>query len=654
LEKFQDEAKNLRQELREREREIQFICETFPGITFKSDINGIFLSSCGNVEEISGYPRDEFCNGRFGLHDLIHPQDLPQLLVDVEKLGAASGRFFKRRHRILRKDGQVLWVHSHMGNCCDDAGNPVSLRGAIYNISEYMLIKDALEASEERLELAISGSKAGVWDVELSTDASGALSGALYISPVFKQFIGFDDDEFPNTLIAWRSLVDPQDLEKVVETAVHVLEGLADEHDVEYRMRHKDGAIRWIHSRGRIRRDHDGRVIRWTGLNWDVTERRNAEEHLKRLVAILEQTPDIIGTAGVKGNILYFNKAARETFGIAEKTDLFEHNILQFYPRWTNDLLCKEIIPTSLKWGVWRGENTILSAGGQEIPVSQVVLSHKDATGKAQYLSTIVRDISRLRETESALRNSEERYRHLAENLEIMVKEQVAKLRQAESMAAIGQMMSVVAHEIRNPLNNITLGVDTLQVLLQDQERLEVCAEIQYGVTILRKIFEELLDYSRPVKLIYSVCSLNDVIKDALKRIPAISPAVSLEIETEEGDRQVILDPEKIARVLVNLLSNAMDAMPGGGILKIFSSRCSGNAQESVLLRVSDTGAGMDEETLERILTPFFSTKPRGTGLGLPICSKIVEAHNGKMTVTSKPGEGTTVEIVLPATPATI
>jgi len=130
-----------------------------------------------------------------------------------------------------------------------------------------------------------------------------------------------------------------------------------------------------------------------------------------------------------------------------------------------------------------------------------------------------------------------------------------------------------------------------------------------------------------------------------VRRIPAPPSAVSINLELEDGE--IWVDPEKIVRVLVNFIANSIDAMAGEGTLRIASMFQQG-ADNVCQIQISDTGAGMDEETLKKICQPFFTRKSKGTGLGLAICRKIIEAHKGRFTIKSKPQEGTTVVITLP------
>ncbi len=248
-----------------------------------------------------------------------------------------------------------------------------------------------------------------------------------------------------------------------------------------------------------------------------------------------------------------------------------------------------------------------------------------------------------------ALRNSEARYRKLSASLEDKVKEKMAELRQAESLATIGRMVSIVAHEVRNPLQNIQMGVDSIRIELgDDEDKAEILEEIDYGVDLLNGIIAELLDYSRPVTLKRSPQSINDLVEQALKTLTHKLDNINVQLVWKHDARKVEVDAFRIGAVLVNLISNAVEAMPAGGDLKIGSAVSQDNGLSMLKLSISDTGCGIADDDLKQIDEPFFTTKIRGTGLGIPVCKKIAEAHSGSLVITSKLNEGTTVELLLP------
>jgi signal transduction histidine kinase len=267
-------------------------------------------------------------------------------------------------------------------------------------------------------------------------------------------------------------------------------------------------------------------------------------------------------------------------------------------------------------------------------------------TGLAKPYSLLFRD---LKQSEEAIRESENRYRAISQFLEELVTEKLAELRQAESLAAMGRMVSTVAHEVRNPLQNIQMGVDALRREVQDdKEKMEILGEIDYGVDTLNSIVRELLDYSRPVTLHYSQLPIKTIVEQAMKSVSQNLENITCQMELEGGDREIGIDAVKSTEVLVNLITNAVEAMPAGGTLMISSQFRYENGEENLHISVSDSGGGITEEDLARISEPFFTTKTNGTGLGIPTCIKIVEAHGGQMSFTSTVDEGTTVEIILP------
>jgi signal transduction histidine kinase/CheY-like chemotaxis protein len=248
-----------------------------------------------------------------------------------------------------------------------------------------------------------------------------------------------------------------------------------------------------------------------------------------------------------------------------------------------------------------------------------------------------------------ALLKSEARYKKLSESLEDTVREKVAELKQAESLAAIGRMVSIVAHEVRNPLQNIQMGVDSMRNEVgRDKEKSVILEEIEYGVELLNGIIAELLDYSRPVTLKCSPQSVQDLVGHALKGMAYKLDNIDVRLELEQDDKEISVDSFRIRAVLMNLISNSAEAMPDGGVLTIISDFRDDNGVAMLRLSITDTGCGISEYDLEQIHEPFFTTKAKGTGLGIPVCKKIVETHSGRLEITSNAEVGTTARIWLP------
>lgn len=196
------------------------------------------------------------------------------------------------------------------------------------------------------------------------------------------------------------------------------------------------------------------------------------------------------------------------------------------------------------------------------------------------------------------------------------------------------------------------MGVDTMRKEVgNDKSKQEILEEIEYGTNLLNDTIEELLEYSRPVNLKQSPSSVGDVIKRSLSMMADKLRNTTVHLELEQEEKKICVDAAKMCRVIVNLVSNAVEAMPGGGNLWIRSEFSGRDGMSFLNLCISDSGCGIDEKDLERIQEPFVTTKSRGTGLGRPVCKKIVEAHNGSMSIRSKVDEGTTVEITLPIQP---
>jgi signal transduction histidine kinase len=244
-----------------------------------------------------------------------------------------------------------------------------------------------------------------------------------------------------------------------------------------------------------------------------------------------------------------------------------------------------------------------------------------------------------------------------AEQLEVKVKERTRELVEAQNqllkaqrLAAIGELAGMVGHDLRNPLTGIAGAAYYLRMKmnekLSNKER-DMFETIEKAISYSNKIINDLLEYSREIRLELSEAEPKSLLTEALSLIEV--PRKIRVLNQTEGEPRVQVDKEKIRRVFVNIVKNAFDAMPDGGKLTVKSKK----DREEVAFVFSDTGTGMSKDVMDKLWSPLFTTKAKGMGFGLPICKRIVEAHGGKISVKTVAGKGSTFTVTLPIEPKT-
>jgi len=223
------------------------------------------------------------------------------------------------------------------------------------------------------------------------------------------------------------------------------------------------------------------------------------------------------------------------------------------------------------------------------------------------------------------------------------------KLFQSAKLAGIGTLAAGVAHEIRNPLGIMKTSADMIKRSCREGEQnYELAGFLIEEVDRLNRVVTRLLDFAKPSTPNIESCEINDIVDRALALVGPQHRLQDLELVREytHGLARVPGDREQLCQVFLNLIINAVQAMPGGGRLALATGMDGG---ETVWASVADTGGGIDERIVDSIFDPFFTTKEDGSGLGLAIAYRIVESHGGRLEVKSNPGKGTTFTVVLPA-----
>ncbi len=268
------------------------------------------------------------------------------------------------------------------------------------DITERKRAEDDLREGEERYRLLLESIPDAVW----VGDEAG---NTVFISGSIERICGYKPEEFyGGGADTWEGKVYPADVGRVRD-AFRSLFRNGQPFDLEYRFRRKDGKWIWLHDRSVVTFERDGaRYAR--GIVSDITPRKETEAERDRLAEVIEATPDFVGMADVNGNVFYLNRAARSMLGISSDEDITNRMVSDNHPAWATAIIMNEGFPAAVQQGIWQGETAVLSRDGREIPISMVLLAHKEVDGTTRFLSTTSRDISDLKRAEQALRESEQ------------------------------------------------------------------------------------------------------------------------------------------------------------------------------------------------------------------------------------------------------
>jgi len=276
---------------------------------------------------------------------------------------------------------------------------------------------------------------------------------------------------------------------------------------------------------------------------------------------------------------------------------------------------------------------TLNRKGGGQVDVE--IMSYPIRLGEETVVMGIARDVTERVEAERILAAH-------ADELERLVAEKAGELVDAERMAAAGRVAAMVGHDMRGPLQSISNAAYMLRVALGDPVR--SLGIIEESVARASEMLSEFRESTRDTPPVLIPVDLGALVGRAVEEA-GVPEGVEVSVDAGEGLGMVSLDPGKIRRVLDNLISNAVDAMPKGGGLWVSAERVGGEA----VVRVRDSGEGIPDAVMAELFKPFNTSKPGGLGLGLSFCRMVVRAHGGRIDVETEVGEGTTFTVRLPA-----
>jgi PAS domain S-box-containing protein len=383
-------------------------------------------------------------------------------------------------------------------------------------------------------------------------------------------------------------------------------------------------------------------------LEEEVKERTNTlKENEEKLRSIFNSSPNAIAVSDLKGNIIECNQAMLDFLGFSTKDEIIGKNALVFIAKKDRKKVRKTMKNVFKVGQLTNVEYAALNKDGYEFPAEFSASAIKDPSGNPTGFVSIIEDITERKLMENELRRYSEHLEELVEERTVALKQSQERLVKAEKLAAIGQAATMVGHDLRNPLQAIENGLYYINTELSNlpvsQKVMETLQAIHDSVDYADNIVKDLQSFASKREPLFRVMDINTLVKETFSHIKTpenVETVIALgELPKIEADQ------EMMKRIFVNLAVNGIQAMEEKrGILKVSTKETKGFIE----VTFQDTGIGIKKENMSKIFTPFFTTKAQGMGVGLSICKRFVELHDGSIEVESEEGEGSIFMVKLP------
>jgi PAS domain S-box-containing protein len=488
-----------------------------------------------------------------------------------------------------------------------------------------------LQSSEDRLRLVIDTIPAYAW----SARPDGSVD---FINQRFLEFTGRSMEDMVGW--GWGSFVHPDDLTRYVGEW-HAAVATGEPMESEARVRRTDGDYRWLLIRNVPLRDKPGNIVSWYGTAIDIEERHRAEDALRRSEAYLAEAQRLSKTGSFGWSVSTGEiRCSEETFRIFQyhrTTKPTVELILQrVHPE--DAVHVKQTIESaSLNGEDFEREYRLVMPDNSVKYVHVVAHALSDKSGRIEFVGAVM-DVTERKRAEEALREAQ------------------VNLARVSRVTTMGELTASLAHEIKQPIAAAVTDAKTcLRWLGRDQpdvaEARETAARIIKDVTRASDIISRIRLLFKKGPPQRESLDVNEVIQEmiALLRGEASRYSISIRGELANDLSNIMADRVQLQQVLMNLMLNGIEAMKDmgtGGELTIKSQQ---DDNRQLLISVGDTGVGLEPEQAEQIFNAFFTTKPQGTGMGLPISRSIIESHGGHLWATSNSGPGATFQFTLPS-----
>jgi PAS domain S-box-containing protein len=506
------------------------------------------------------------------------------------------------------------------------------------NSSQWQELHNELVDNCEKYQYLLDHTPTGIYEVDGGNHFRS-------VNTAMCKALGYSESELLSMTPS--SLLYPESKKRHQQWLLESLSGKEVEESIECHIKTKNGAGLWAVMHVLFIRkgtEVDGALV----IVHDVTERKRSERELlsaeRKYRRLFETTHDGIMARDLKGNMITCNPAYAKMLGYTRK-ELRGISVKQLIPeKWhaQRDKIAQKVIETGRSILF---EREYRRKDGSVFPASVRTWRLTDGKGKAVGIWSIVREISLQKQQQRSLEEH-------AGILEQIVQDREKKLKDSERLVAIGQTAGMVGHDLRNPLQALTgelyLAKGDVATLPEGEAKSNLAESIRVmedQILYMDKIVSDLQAFVQPVRIDKKPVNLAELLSGVLQTV-TVPPNVAVRLENTGGALQVRVDPQLLKRVLINLVTNAVQAMPNGGELLLTAQVDSGG---HVSISVADTGMGIPDAIRSQIFTPLFTTKPRGQGFGLAVCKRVIEAHGGTISFESAEGKGSRFTVAFPS-----
>jgi two-component system cell cycle sensor histidine kinase/response regulator CckA len=576
----------------------------------------------------------------------VHPEDTEELL-SITTGALERGIAYRVTARILNAEGDYRWILSEARPRHDAQGRMRGYIGCCTDLTDEKRARAELQEAEERLRLVMAGSSDAAWDWNLVTND-------FYYSPRWWQMLGMEPGALPVDSNTWERVLHPEDRPRIVQLFIDAYEHGLDRFEMEFRQRHQDGHYVPMLCRGLVLRDSEKNPVRVSGVNTDLTERKRVDAERSRALDILQKVaarvPGVVYQYLVRPDdtacFPYASDAIRQIYRVTpeEVATTADPVMAILHPDdvpavWASIQESREnLTPWIHEYRVRFADGTVHWLLGNAVP-------QREPDGSVLWHGFIT-DCTERKQSEFERETLEE------------------QLREAQKMQAIGTLAGGIAHDFNNIAGAILGNVELArQDAAGSPELLRSLDQIQESAERARGLTRQILAFSRRQatnRQVFAVRPRIEAVRHLLRE--TLLAPVTLECHFESSAPDVLADPVQFDQALINLLTNAAQAMENrAGRIDIRVDAVDEPGSEATRdgephrlftrIRITDEGHGMDAGTLKRVFEPFFTTKPvdQGTGLGLSVVYGILQAHGGRVTASSTPGVGSSFTLLFPA-----